>query len=733
MGYLSEVANYLLYTPFDDKAIVPGEVSTRLTPEAFCERCYSAPLFKQDIEELYKKGEKDSNDNDQYADLKELEDDIYWQKRASDNFHLWLNDHNNIKVYTINGNAGTGKSTYINYLKHKEKDKRWLILDIARVGRYIKWFGDITTTVKEFSFAYKKVYASILDAIKNYIFKGIIGSGRKSIEIIYKNLKLLDDNYVVLFADSYPSGYSFFNDLHKIVNNKNNTAQIVVKSAKYFHDYFSKVENLDSPDSLYEALNILIIVMRCMSKKENKNQYIIVFDNFERFIAKDEIYNNEVDEIRKILVSYNRQINEEDNCHSGMLKTIMVIRNSTARMCGVRLQSADELPSNLDLSKWFDTNDIINQKIKWYNENNILIPDIKLIEQIAGDIRICKDKTVTGLKLLIDPLFNNNKRLIIDFIGQIVETPSNSYMIEKYIQMWNREKGLSIFAARSIIRGLILKRLEEVDNLFKNLKTYSDNANMPGVGETRKILTILLNHLNKNSESEMAISDVLQELLGTNNIKELWKENDKEYLRQTISEILFFMNSYNRRDNDWLHFVDLQINNVQKSITIDNPAELEDILTKDMNKFTISIMPAGIAYLKYIVASFEFFSFRYSAKYEPLFVNIPEVEEIERCENVKELKCYKIIFDVEKYAYRCIEWLKSEDILKLYLSSSDTGTTHIDRIIIQHKSYLDQFIDYIRVEYLETYIEQNIKDKYQELIDEIIEIRDTYGNRGKHS
>lgn len=41
MGYRSKVANYLLHTPFDRKAIVPPEVSEKMSEKRYAFNCFA--------------------------------------------------------------------------------------------------------------------------------------------------------------------------------------------------------------------------------------------------------------------------------------------------------------------------------------------------------------------------------------------------------------------------------------------------------------------------------------------------------------------------------------------------------------------------------------------------------------------------------------------------------------------------------------------------------------------
>lgn len=129
MAYSSIIANELLVTPFDDKSAVTMEVSKKLTEEEFCEHCYSHPNFEQKSPQFMQEDFKDE-DNDSLTNYNEIINQAHQQKMAYKNFEIWLNNFRNSKVYTINGNAGTGKTTFINYKKYKEKKIKWIILDV---------------------------------------------------------------------------------------------------------------------------------------------------------------------------------------------------------------------------------------------------------------------------------------------------------------------------------------------------------------------------------------------------------------------------------------------------------------------------------------------------------------------------------------------------------------------------------------------------------------------------
>lgn len=726
MGYRSKVANYLLHTPFDRKAIVPQEISEKMSEKIFFEECFVHPVFENVVQ--YQIESINMDNFDYRMKLDELLNLHYFQKREYENFETWLENFDNIKVYTLSGHAGTGKTTYVNYLRYICTDKEWIILDVAQAIRSICWHEDEKTVIKkeEFSSPHNKVYAIILHTIKDILFTKTDEDGDLSVDIIYDNIKKLHTNFKLKYATKHPSGSGFFNRIEKCILERGEKDNKVVKIANRCKTYFEDLQkNRPTDEAIQASLDVLTILLRCLYEEEKK--FIIVFDNIERFITKHEIYNQDVVDIRKNIISYCAEINERGRIHRGIFKFLMVVRNSTASMCGERLQSLDELSSRLDVSDWFDINDIITKKIEWYKKFNSENEIIKLIEQITGDFRVCADRTTTGLKLQIDPLFNGNTRLIIDFVGEIVELPSNKLILKKYQEYWNVNTDISKFSARSLIRGLLLKQLKDSDNLFKHLKTYTDNSLTSGLGIARKILTILYNHQKLNNESDIPLEKIMQELLCIQDINSIWLNENNEFNRKMIAEVLFYMNSYNRRDNDWLQFIDLQYKNSKKNIVIIDENILYDMLSSDLNNFTISIMPAGIAYLQFIVASFEFFSVRYNTEqYRPLFDTIPTIDMMETCSTIKELLCYKTILLVRNKAKECIKLMEADSSLRLFISTGKSKT-HTERIIHQHTTYLDLFMQQLQ----ETYLGNNkikgiVQCKFQSLLEEVKCIRDSY-------
>lgn len=722
MPYLSRIANDLLVTPFDKKAFVENEISKKLTEKEFCEYCYSTPMFEKSDDLPISESDR-LDDTEFIMKLNEIREKYYEQKNNYRNFKIWLDNFRISKVYTINGNAGTGKTTFVNYEKNKNKNIRWIILDIYEAPNRIEWMPDIGTTISRFARAQSKVYSCILKKIQEEAFIELDEDKQYSVEKSYKKISKIVENYRRKYAGKYPLGRVLFNKMIEIVDLEKSTDAKMEDLARLFQAEFNGETGKDGRGT-DNALNVLLLILLCKAE-DKQERSIIVFDNFERFIKSNELYNKDINTVRLQLDNYVERINQEGNCFYEKLKFALAVRDGTARMCNVSLHSADTAPSNLDLNGWYDVDNIIQRKKEWYKKSGIVIENIDLVEQIVGDYRRCGDNTLTGLKLTLEPLFNGNKRLLIDFIGGMLERPSDKEILNKYIALWKEDTSLARFAARSIIRGLVLYNIERnKDHLFEHLKTYSSHRNYNGLGDARKLLTILYNHIQNGEDNEMPVSEVLSKLFVTDNISEIWPSDEYTEKRKTISEILFFMNSYNNRENDGIQFVEIQYRNEGKdsehNIEAGSPDELENIITNNMKNYTIRLMPAGRIYLERIVASFEFFSFRYCKQYTPLFALIPTVEEIKTAKT-EELPCYKTICVVTKYASQCMEKLMNgEDSIRINTVNGE-GVLHSTRIRNQHKSYIQNFILYITKKYIDnnSTIDDRYKEKYRCLIEKI--------------
>lgn len=727
MPYNSKIANKLLVTPFDRRACVKVEVSKNLTEEEFCKYCYSSPAFENKNKDFIDEN-SEAIENEFVIKTEEMKAKYYEQEKNHEYFCIWLENFNISKVYTITGNAGAGKTTFINYKRCTEKDINWIVLDIYDAPNTIEWMPDISTRINQFYRAQGKVYACILQKIQEEMLYGLDEDENYSIEKSIEKLEKVVNGYQNNYIKRYPSARTLFDGIKQILSETKQKQEKIAAVAKMFQEEFDGTIDKNNSE-IDKALNVLLLVLLCKEEKKDV-KYVLVFDNFERFIKSNELYNKDITEIRIQLDNYVERINRKGNCFREKFKFILSVRDGTARMCnGVSAHAADTAPSNLNLNGWYNVDDIIKKKKEWYRKEGIDLSNADLVEKIVGDLRQQRsDKTLTGLKLMLDPLFNNNKRLLIDFVGSMVERPDNKEALIQYEKLLNENMSKSTFAARSIIRGLVLDNIEKnKDHLFEHLKTFSAHGQYNGLGDARKILTILYNHIRNGEKNEMLVSEVLSSLFAEDNVESVWNLPEYAEKRKTISEIMYFMNSYNNRENDGIQFIEIQyktINNKENSVIAGSASELENIITENMENCAIRLMPAGEVYLEKIVASFEFFSFRYCRTYKPLYMLVPTPDEI-RIQRPEDLACYKVICRVTEYAAKCIKTLEAgEDSIRLNIGKGE-GILHRVRIKNAHKAYIQEFASYIEQKYVKDNSAESIDviyvNRYQQLLEKIRE------------
>lgn len=634
-------------------------------------------------------------------------------------FNNWLNNEEP-GLYTISGNAGTGKTTYLHYLKNTIKDKNWFILDLSHQTSSICWWDEYWTTFDKFDKSYVKLFSNILYYIRAVFF------GFRNEELnrqdVLKRIKSIVKYYSKFLRFNSPN--NFFESLRTIIqNNKDKFLdQLLSFIVKFFDDLSALKEMTEKvfEEKLRVLLDILILTLKCHS--QNDFPVVIIFDNIERFIFTNQIYNIDVHNIKRCLKSYYQAAIDANRYIIKNTKFIMVIRNVTAGMLGFRMHNADAFGNRLDLTDCFDVDDIINKKAIWYDKLNKKIETIELIKQIAGDQKKLHNGKLVGLKLLIDPLFNYNKRIIIEFLGLIIENKEKySNQIEKYLEYKADESSIVRFAARSIIRGIILQELNDRDNLFELLKARS-KENTLGLGIARKILTVIYNESNQiDNRESIPLRRIIEEIVGRK-AEDYFRTHETNF--ENICELLANMNSYNRNNNDWIQFLDLQFTTQEKAdYNINSIDGMKNALMNNLDQLLVDIMPAGFAYIMFIAPSFEFFSVRYIKNYSPLFMSLPNERVMKQTNlDVKSLLCYKIIYEVQKKAEDCIAKIRNDTIT--FKFNNNQIKNHKNRIINLHKEYIDRFIEFINIKYLNKGNE--IDKNRQQLISEINKIKNKY-------
>lgn len=757
---VDEVMNKLLYVPFNDDYKVEDNIKKLLTEEEFFNQCFVNLENDEEIERLVKNRNTelgDTNSVEEVDDFEinlekdELARQLHRQREELAAFRTWISGRQ-AHIYCVRGDAGTGKTTFLHYLRYSYRNEPiyWNIVDIQNATNEISVLNK-RIAIPEFHTLYAKATSALLINLINEIFpkdenKKYLLS--KSVTIITQLVKTYKERY-----DGYFPRVEVENFFSGLCFGGGSDEHICRESACHIKQW---AENIIQKESLSGAFSIIlelyIYFVICIGNMEH---HIIALDNVERFVGVDEIFNAQLTEFVTQLRSTQRSIYTNNHLP---FQLAIFMRNTSVRMFSS--EQANELfPHTLDLTNWFDVSKVLKKKLNWYASNRINIEGANLLLAIFNDMGACGE-TLRGLHFKISMLFNYNKRLVILFLLDVIVFSMNEVYIKKYLHYWNEcdllKPSLNKFAARSIIFRLVLNSLRR-DGFFVHIIEQSgaaerDDCAFSGTGCARKILTVLYEHylLNPNTVeltymeldkliSQLYISDgnPLERLLdGTNNEK-----------LDMIAQVLFYMNYYDGRRDNWLQFIDIQYNHVSdKNIIMKDYATLKEYIRNNYKDIKIRITNAGIAYMYYVVSSFEFFACKsitkihhnaYFGKLDipPLLCSVPTEDEI-RNNDISTLTCIKTITVVTKEALQCIERLnKSTNPISFRVKINGAPKSHQERIVNAHRGFIDNFMECLEHLYQKQCLEdRKFERKFKALRREIERMRNQYDvNYGKNT
>lgn len=740
---LESITSKLLYVPFNHDYIVDEEIKELLTEEEFFEKCFFKPNFAQEIQELISASVDEVQVFDADLTKEELIKKYERKEEEEEALYNWIESNQN-DIYCVKGDAGTGKSTFLHHLKYEYRYSNiiWKIIDIQKAINPIRILGQEVIILHN-NVLYAKAISSLILCICNDLF--YYENGNINFERSLQNLRELSVNYINRFEFSIPSKEvrEFFENIQIFVDDDGNCRDRCLLCAEcialYFNELFEKYEN-----SLNRLFGYFVELYVCFLRCQNENvRYMIAFDNFERFIGTDEIYSWQLTEFVINMRNVQNSIAINDANLSRYFQIIIFMRNTSTRMFTPQ-QVADLFPHRLDLSEWFQISKILEKKVKWYNEREIEILEADQLMDILNDIGFCRGE-FRGLRSKLNMLFNNNKRIIIRFMTQILARNMNrEYLMYYDIFKKNTVRispSFARFSARTIIFRLVLNELR-YDGFFRHIVVQKNNEEKASLGYARKILTILYDFHLRHEDAYMNFSDIINILYAhIENAQSLYFNENNRYKRKIISQVLFFMNYYDGRKDNWLQFIDIQYNLSERyNVRIRESEDLRRIIDEHYQNIRIRITSAGIAYLYFVVYSFEYFACKsiYSEKklidygtqdFPPLLCSAFELDDILN-KDINNFECMKILNIVSDEVISCINIMEEEENqIPFKKNVTDVPISHKERIINSQCGYIDNFIQCIREIYKEKIInDEEFEKKFRALVTGIRRIREKYLN-----
>lgn len=740
---IDELTNKLLVVPFNDDYKVENYIRQLLTEEEFFEHCFVEPSFDEEIEKSLEKNGEEVDDFEFNLEKGELIDRLKRHKEEFSALHSWIMS-GQPDLYCIKGDAGTGKTTFLHYLKYhyRHNPTYWNIIDIQNATEQLSVMGSYIK-FPHFHTLYAKSTSAILFNLVRDIFL-TDEDGNYLLDDTARTIIQLANTYKEKFRGRFPREEveAFFSGLYIECDE----SEIICReSAKHIQNW---VNNLIQNEQINGAFSIIlelyIYYVTCIG---DMDRHMIAFDNFERFIGTDEIFNFQLTEFVSKLRSIQKTIYRNNKLQYQIL---IFMRNTSVRMF-TSMQVTEFFPHTIDLSDWFDASIVLKKKIEWYHSKNIDIPIADILLDIFNDMGVCGD-SLRGLHFKISMLFNYNKRLVIRFLVDIVTNPVNKNYVKKYKYFWEEcdklKPSLNKFAARSIIYRLILNSLRK-DGLFiyiieQSSSTQNGSNEFNSLGCARKILSVLYEHHLRsahNAESAyMDLSSLISRIFTSKgNSMELLLEGGNRERLDAVSQVLYHMNYYDGRKENWLQFIDIQYNITDEdNVIINDYPKLKECIQHNYQNIKIRITNAGIAYMFYVVNSFEFFACKSinkkpctvyfgTADIPPLLCSIPSEDEIKGKE-ISTLACVKSISVVSTEALSCIQRLnKSDNPIPFQAKLNGNYRSHQERIVNAHKGFIDNFVECLILLYKDKCSNDKVfKGKFEELHKQIIELRNQY-------
>lgn len=702
---LNRLTNELLYVPYSHEYTVCPEIKEKMTLDDFFSECFVMPDFRKEIDIISNLIDESVDDPEYLLTKQDLIRRYKDCLKDQNNFQQWMRYHGS-DVYCITGDAGTGKTTYIHYLQYKYSEFDWEIIDVQKAVSSISFMGYMIK-FSSFDLLVQKISSAILLSICKDIYTPL-GDGSINYSAMRQAMLTITTNYSEYVKRYHPDFEiaNIFDQLNQVIDDTremndeyfctslNSVFFRCIQNLFCFQEQKTYIEHLYSMEKI---IKFYLVFLRCKSKVK---KHIITFDNIERYIGTDEIYNKEIIDMVQALRHthdeyYQQYCSNNKDRFAENFQFLVLMRNTSTRMFTPQ-QNSDFLQSTMDISEWFSVNEIVKKKISWYKENQIVIQECDELLAMLDDFG-CAGERIRGLRTKLDLLFNSNKRLILDFINNMCDDPDYQKKL-KEIDFYRKNKAileykLTKFATRTIMWKSIINRLMSTEQFSFMCSTDSGNAIS---FYCYSILTILANYaLKENGDiTYMPFSELIEELYqGVDNAISYFFDPNNKLERKKVGEILFNMNYFDRRHGRWFQFIDIQYNmNAVQSLKITNSDELINIIEdskNDIHSLKIRIMNSGKAFVWYIIHSYEFFSTKYHYLDSLLSDIVPLVET--PLLTVKTTKIMSHIHEVANATFKYIEEYNNEANGRKYLlkkSINDRGHTLSERVFNSQIGYI---------------------------------------------
>lgn len=594
-------------------------------------------------------------------------------------------------IFLIEGPAGSGKTTYANYLLRNNFE-----VDLCDVETATQKSCSCFSMIYDFQNQHLNPITAVEMLLLSQIHRRLAKGHDEFEEEYRKRLKCICDIYrnqfnseKVVIKDS-SEFRKFFDCLYTYCCEEKSYDELSFVIYEQIADIIKLSDNVISSGVAYDDIHaikfLLGILMRtyfCLSHKDNV-KYILFLDNIERYIISEtgKPYIAVFDmELQKILNSFYATADEMEDLlyktydeiskidketkYKTSFGVLIAVRESTLSLLKsnhsfseyFEQHHSENVPTYVNISNWFDYYKIFMKKVEFFlgitdEHNNIFT---HTFDNILNDITLSK----WSLRSLLLNMFNDNFRR---FFANMTEVLCNYEDVVRYYNCkWDKAKNISSPEAqhirhlcRKLIIRIVLDYMQNVKNTTEQMGFFDclmarcdekapSNDAVAKSSYARRILTYLDNMNNVKNPKAVSFPMLVKTLLHKPIIKDIHKSNVclNDNRINDIAEIITIASQTAKIHTNGVELVTINVDSLELrksniSKLIKERWNAYRISEKDdSSTFNIRITPAGSVFAM-LCPSFEYFACRYKNNSIPLFMLKSEQER------------KKLIFGVEK-------------------------------------------------------------------------------------
>lgn len=668
-----------------------------ITENEYLNKVYIPPFS------LYEHDQNEKIDNDadpdhiDYMDEKEQNRERGKRDDFESNLKL-LSD----SMFLINGEAGSGKTTYIHKLANQFKDSHaFHICDFEQSQDSIYFMDEPFDFGQLYKSNVWKYVSIVLEYIGNILER--------------KDMSIKDHKeYITYFVKEYKNAFATHTEGMKRVDNKQireffSILENYGKNGVAYEEFSEQLramfksafKDFEEKDEKEEAVTyitgILIRMCFCLFRKQGKKQ-VCAIDNVEFCVPFDEahpiqdceidyVFNGVNDAVTKVRSRLDR-ISKANKEYETFYGVVFVTRPTSISFvdCCHHIELTSE--NIINISKWFCIEDICRRKMEFFGDALKKFEGSPIMNAFLNVMGDCSNYN-WGLQDLVSRMYNYNKRRIVENLTIVLSSiPERS--LKYFNEQWEKTQNagddefsqdtapkayLKHLCRKFIFRNILdyIRETRYFDKLLVERRGASARREHPLENLKSSYARITATVLYRNSIEQgsrttgrgkitdaktVSFPELVEAVLCRANLG----KHVSEHQIQDLASILYLMNETRNERTNWAPLIritfDIQTayneTNLYKEILSEwesyvQNGEIDEQITRSYN---VTITEAGELFAK-MVPDFEYFACRYAPCY-PALLDLQNLRKTVT-ENAEEYDCISLIKTVQENAFVCVD------------------------------------------------------------------------------